>query len=330
MNNQKGDSNSEGLICAYELDGQGGGRILGWPDFDSSAPSEKTRWIHLDFRNPAACEWIRTRSGLDGTIAEALLDDDSRPRMLEHDHGLLVILRGVNMNPGADPEDMVSIRVWVESHRIISTRRRQLLSIQAIKDGIAAGKGPRAAGDFLTTLVGKMDERIGPVIDGLDEAIEQAESEFTEHMASSYRGDFAALRRQAVRIRRFLAPQREGIERLAKERTGILSDAQKFELREEADRITRYLEDLDLIRERAMVAQEELLAHLAQEQNRRMYILAIVAALFLPLSFVTGLMGMNVAGLPGTENPWSFMFLAVIMTGLAAGILGVFRWQKWL
>jgi zinc transporter len=79
-----------------------------------------------------------------------------------------------------------------------------------------------------------------------------------------------------------------------------------------------------------MVAQEELLAKMAQEQNRRMYILAIVAALFLPLSFLTGLMGMNVAGLPGTEDPLSFAIVSLIMGAAGIGILLAFKLQKWL
>lgn len=330
MTNKDSGHDSKGLIYAYELDGKGSGNILDWLKIDSPSPAHGTRWIHLDYTKREACQWLRSNSGLDVVIADALLDDDSRPRVVEYDNGLLLILRGVNMNPGADPEDMVSIRLCVESNRIISTRRRQLLPVQAIKDDIANGNGPRTSGDFLMALVSKLDDRISPVIDKLDQEIEQAELQFADEMATTYRGDFASLRRQAVRIRRFLAPQREGIERLAKEQIGLLTNEQKFALREEADRVTRNLEDLDLIRERAMVAQEELLAQLAQEQNRRMYLLAIVAALFLPLSFVTGLMGMNVAGLPGTENQWSFIVLALIMTGLAAGIMGVFRWQKWL
>ncbi len=109
-----------------------------------------------------------------------------------------------------------------------------------------------------------------------------------------------------------------------------MSDADRFELREEADRLTRYLEDLDLVRERAMVAQEELLANYAQEQNSRMYLLAIVAAVFLPLSFLTGLMGMNVAGLPGTENPAAFLLLVLLMIGVAVAILFALKWRRWL
>jgi zinc transporter len=102
------------------------------------------------------------------------------------------------------------------------------------------------------------------------------------------------------------------------------------ELRDEADRITRYLEDLDLARERTMVLREEFLGQLAQEQNSRMYVLSVVAAIFLPLTFVTGLLGMNVGGLPGLESPRGFAGSLVIMVLAAVGLVVFFRSKKWL
>ncbi|MGB5627576.1 MAG: CorA family divalent cation transporter, partial [Woeseiaceae bacterium] len=97
-----------------------------------------------------------------------------------------------------------------------------------------------------------------------------------------------------------------------------------------ADRITRFLEDLDLARERAVVLQEELLSLIAQEQNTRMYVLSVVAAIFLPLTFVTGLLGMNVGGLPGLESPVGFAWSIVLMIVTGICLLLFFRWKRWL
>jgi len=78
------------------------------------------------------------------------------------------------------------------------------------------------------------------------------------------------------------------------------------------------------------LAQEEILGRMAQQQNARMYVLSIVAAIFLPLSFLTGLFGMNVAGLPGTEDPQAFFITVGLMVGSAIGIGFFFKWQGWL
>ncbi|MBT8443087.1 MAG: zinc transporter ZntB, partial [Gammaproteobacteria bacterium] len=317
--NAEHDMDSRGLVCAYTLDGRGAGRFIDWPEIEAPPAPGECRWIHVDFTSDNAREWVRERAGVDRIVAEALLADDSRPRAIDYDDGLLVTLRGMNKNPGADPEDMISIRLWLTKDRILSTRRRRLLSVRSIRDDIEAGHGPADPAAFLLLLIDKLGDRVSPVIDELDEDLERAEEQVESESKLTYTSEFTSLRRQAVRIRRFLAPQRDGFERLSRQKSALLTDDQRFQLREEADRLTRFLEDLDLVRERAMVAQEELLAKYAQEQNSRMYILAIVAALFLPLSFLTGLMGMNVAGLPGTEDSRAFAMLVLLMCGCAAG-----------
>jgi zinc transporter len=140
---------------------------------------------------------------------------------------------------------------------------------------------------------------------------------------------FSVLRHQTARIRRYLAPQKEALDRLSRTTDPIFSADDKARFTEQAKRITLFLEDLDLVRERAMVAQEEYLGIVAHEQNARMLVLSIVAAVFLPLAFLTALMGMNVAGLPGMENPWAFWILLVLMLLSAGIILVLFRIKRW-
>ena len=141
---------------------------------------------------------------------------------------------------------------------------------------------------------------------------------------------FSVLRRKTARMRRYLAPQREALDQLSRITGSVFSDDELPDFREEANRLTLLLEDLDLVRERAMVAQEEYLAVLAHEQNARMLLLSIIAAVFLPLSFLTGLMGMNVAGLPGTVSPSAFWLVSFIMLAIAVVILVLLRRKGWL
>jgi zinc transporter len=234
------------------------------------------------------------------------------------------------MNPGSDPDDMVSIRVWLEPDRILTSRRRTLLSIQDIRDDIQAGNGPATPGEFVVTLVFRLADRIGTVVNDIEAALDSAEEDAVIQAAGAFRSTLSDLRRKTASIRRYLAPQRDALDRLYRQPGELFSQGEAQALREEADRITRYLEDLDLARERAMVLQEELLGRMAHEQNSRMYLLSVVAAVFLPLSFLTGLLGMNVAGLPGTENPQAFALSAVAMIGLGIGLVILFRWKKWI
>ena len=312
------------------LDGHGGADFIDARTVSKWTKDQGVLWVHLDVNDEPSRSWLAEHSGLDNTGVESLLADETRPRSYSTDHGLLTVLRGVNTNPGEDPEDMVSVRLWIEPDRIVSTRRRRLLSIVDTRDALEKGIGPETSGSFLAALTGRLADRIGDFVDGIEDGVGSAEEQLGNQDQETFRHVISNLRRTIASVRRFLAPQRDALDRLYRQPGLWFSNAEVHDLREEADRITRYLEDLDLARERTMVLREEFLAQLAQEQNSRMYVLSVVAAIFLPLTFVTGLLGMNVGGLPGLESPRGFYGSVVIMVGAAAVLLSYFRWKKWL
>jgi zinc transporter len=140
----------------------------------------------------------------------------------------------------------------------------------------------------------------------------------------------ADIRRETISLRRYLAPQREAMSRLYSERVEWLSDRDRMNLREISDRAMRFIEDLDSARERATVTQEELLSRLSEQMNRRMYVLSIVAAVFLPLGFLTGLLGINVGGIPGAENKNAFLEFTFLLGVVVIFQVIIFRWKNWM
>jgi zinc transporter len=137
------------------------------------------------------------------------------------------------------------------------------------------------------------------------------------------------LRRQIVALRRYLAPQRDALARLITERSPLINDLVQMQLRELTDRMTRYIEDLDEARDRASVTHEELLNRLAELTNRRMYLLTMIAAIFLPLSFITGLLGINVGGIPGAGDSHAFLVVIGLLAVISVVQWLYFRWRKW-
>ncbi len=287
-------------------------------------------WKHLDFTDADDARWLRHESRVPDIVADALLNVDSRPRALQTDNGVLLILRGVNLNPGSDMEDMISVRLWVEKNRIISSSRRHLISLNEISKKIEAGKGPQTVGEFVNTLVERLGDFITEATEKIEEVLDAAEDKLNDSAVIARNSPFSIARRQTARIKRYLAPQREALDRLSRITGPLFNEDDRARFSEQANHLTLVLEDLDLVRERAMVAQEEFLSIVAHEQNARMLVLSIVAAIFLPLSFLTGLMGMNVAGLPGLVNEWAFWILVVLMLIITAVILLLFRFKRWV
>lgn len=319
-----------GLIVAYILDGKGKGQKIGWEEIRSWKPQDGTLWVHLDYTSSEAEQWITQEAGLDEVLSAALLEAETRPRSLLHRDGLLLTLRGVNLQPQSDPEDMVAIRLWIDQNRIISTRKRKLLSVDDLRTSLEKGHGPKTPAEFLVDLSCRLVDRMADVIDQIDDDVDHLQDQVLTMESHQLRPIIAGCRRQAIGLRRYLGPQREAMSKLYNERVPWLEDINRMHLREISDRMMRYIEDLDSSRERASVAQEELMSRLSENMEKRMYVLSLVATVFLPLSFITGLLGINVGGIPGADNTTAFLLVCLFLSGMAVIQFWIFKIKKWV
>jgi zinc transporter len=316
---------SDGLLHALLLDQQGGAKAIHWEAARSWKPGQEPLWIHLDRKAPFAQEWLREESGLDSVICEALLADETRPRTQVFGSGCVVILRGVNLNPGAAPDDMISVRMWVDEHRVISLRSPRLMALQDVRDELAAGTGPKHPAGVVVAISIRLLVRMHPVLTNLDEVIDSLEEQLMEEPSAELRQQLAQVRRQAITLRRYIGPQRDAVNQLWALGFPWMPDTERSQCRELSDRITRHVEDLDTLRERAAIVQEELASRQAESMNRTMYILSLVAGIFLPLGLLTGLLGINVGGIPGSDNPYGFTIVCLLLAALTALGLLLFR-----
>lgn len=204
------------------------------------------------------------------------------------------------------------------------------MAINDIRERIGRAHGPADAGDFLVQVASSLVDRMSPVIEELDDAEDDLEEQVVTGERQEIRSRLADLRRQAIGLRRYLAPQREAMSRILGELIDWLDARHKARLRETSDRIMRYVEDLDAIRERAAVIQDEVANRVAESMNKNMYILALVAAILLPLGFLTGLLGVNVDGLPFSKDaPWAFGAVTAISVVIVIIELVIMRRLKW-
>ena len=318
------------VMDAFEIMGDGSGVVLTGDEISKRIKDDALAWVHLDANHALSRTWLSEEvSYLDSIIIDALLAEETRPRIVEFEQGVLLILRGVNLNENATPEDMISVRVWIDQHRIITIERRPLKAVQDIRERLKAGKGPRNSGDFLTMLSARLFERMEPVFSELDERLDDVEERVMDEPDTKDRPTITSIRKQAIVFRRYIAPQRDVMAFLRTSEQPWLDQMHKLRLQESLDRIVRYLEDLDAIRERAQIVKDELSNALADKMNKNMYVLSVIAAIFLPLGFLTGMLGINIGGIPGADNPWAFYIFAGILIALVGLQTLVFKKLKW-
>jgi len=321
-----------GLRFACVLDGRGGCRDLDWPAVEAWTPADGALWVHLERDEPHAQAWVRERSRLDPANAEALLCHDSRPRVEEAEEALLIFLRGVNRADPTAPLDLVPVHLWCDAARIVSLRDRDhfLLALRDIREALVAGRGPRHVGELFVQIAEKVTQNLEPVLVELEDSADELDTRLLDHDTPQCRKLLSELRRQAIQLRRYLAPQREALFRLQVEEAPWLGKREKIRLREVTDKVLRYLESLDALRDRATILQEDLATQVAEAHAKASNRLTTIAAVLLPPSLVAGLLGANVEGIPWRDNPWAFGVLCVLVLILFPIEVWVLRRLKWL
>lgn len=322
---------SDFIQFALNLNGPEPGTDLTGPAIVRALAEEELAWVHLSATDPASADWIEQNlSYLPVPVREALTAEATRPRVSLQGDGAMVILRGVNTNPGADPEDMVSVRLWIDPARIVSLSRRPVAAVADLRTVITHGAGPSDAASFLAALVDALNERIVMRTDRLEEKSEDIED---RALAGGEFGDLRAgvadVRRELAVLRRFLRPQRDAVTVLASGRLDWLNGVKRLQLAEAQDVLTHIVEELDGLTERMDVARDEIASASSERLNRNLYRLSVISAVFLPLGFLTGLMGINLGGMPGADAPHAFwVFSAGLVFLLAVVLFALWRYRR--
>lgn len=320
------------LLFARVLDGEGGGRAISWEDLQDWQPQEagEVLWMHLCRNQPGVYEWLQEVVGIPEPTAELLTSDETRPRAFREGETLVATLRGINFNPGAEPEDMVSMQLWCDGRRLITLRRHPLQTPRDTLREVDRGRGPADAGAVITSLTENMIARMNRSIVDMNDHIDECEAADLDDDAGETLEKIATIRRNCLGLQRHMGPQHVALEAISREAPYWFEDHDRREIAETIDRLRRYLDDIDISKESAVVLMDELRARALARSDRTNYLLTVVAAIFLPLGFLTGLLGVNVAGVPGTEDADSFWIVVALCAGIIALQLVLFWKWKWL
>jgi zinc transporter len=330
--NNMSEPNAEAFIFGFEFHSGQRPRQIAWPEVREIAAAASTgwRWLHFNRLAGATETWLEERSGLDETVISALLQNETRPRCVAHGEGLLLNLRGVNYNPGAEPEDMISVRIWATGSLIVSMRSYPVRAVQEIREDVAHSDSPLTPGGLLVRICAQLVDNMDPIVEQLRDDADQYEEQLLSPNARLPRNALAEFRGAILLLRRYIQPQKEAVAQLLRENSSLIDASQAILLREAGDHITRISEELDTIRERAAVLQDQVAGHRQEILNRRLLALSIVSSVFLPLTFLTGLLGMNVAGIPFAGEAWAFPIIVILLTMVAGSLLGVLKLLRWM
>lgn len=320
-----------GLRFALILDGSGGAREVGWDEIRRWRPAQGVIWIHLERDDDTAARWLREESGLDVLACDALLAEESRPRIQEMTAGLIAVLRGVNRDPHENTLDLVPIHLWADETRLISLRDKDhyLHALRDIREELGEGQGPLHVGHLLTKITRRVFKYIEPILEQLEDEVDEFDHQIEECDVKSARGDLSNMRRRVISLRRYMAPQREAMFRLQGAGASWIMPRDRQRLRELTDKVLRSVETLDALRDRLTILHEDLTTLMSEEIAATTNRLTALTAILLPPSLIAGLLGVNVQGIPFSDEPWAFGAVCGITLVLLIAEVWLLRKLKW-
>jgi zinc transporter len=306
-----------GTVCALPLaqaaSANGGARLI---------------WIHLDQNDPATEPFLSEQLKLKDVVIGALTALETRPRCDPIGDGALINLRGLSLQAEPEADDLVSIRIWTGRGCIVSVARYTMRALPELCDAFKAGK-VKDPGDFVSMLAHLITGQLDPDVADLGDQLDDCELMLDASRTFTLRRAIATTRAKAIEYRRFVAPQRQALERLAELHCDWLEPDDRLHLTESADRFARMAEELESIRERAALMHEQITDLRAEMIDTRALLISIVALVFLPLTFLTGLLGMNVNGIPFAHEPWAFWGVVGVCAAMAVAIFAWFMRAHW-
>jgi zinc transporter len=287
-------------------------------------------WTHIEGRDEADLALLRNASGIPEIAANALIATETRPRCDRIENGALINLRGPAAAELDDSDRLVSIRFWVTRGRVTSVSRKPLLATADVATQTENDE-VKDPGDLIAAFARAISKQLDPQVADLGDTLDDCESEL-EDTRGIYRlrRTIARIRSDAIAFRRFVAPDRDALATLANLEVEWLQEDDRLHIREAGDRFARMTEELEAVRERAALLHEQLTDMRAEQIDQRALLISIVALIFLPLTFITGLLGMNVEGIPYAQEHWAFWGVTGFCVLVALTIAAWFAWKKWL
>jgi zinc transporter len=286
-------------------------------------------WLHVDSLEEADLATLKGQGDIPDVAANALVATETRPRCDQIGDGALVNLRGLAEEDTDDSDRLVSIRMWARQGKVNSVSRRPLDATKVVIAQMEAGT-ITDPGDLVAAFARAISKQLDPQVADLGDMLDEAETGLEDGQVYRLRTAIAKIRSEAIAYRRFVAPDRDALTTLAHLDFDWLAEEDRLHIREAADRFARMAEELEAVRERAALLHEQLTDLRGELIDQRSLLISVVAFIFLPLTFITGLLGMNVEGIPYAHHPGAFWGVVIFCVVIGLAVLAWFGTRHWL
>jgi magnesium transporter len=320
-------------VTSYDRDGVEEVRVDDPAALAPFAHGERTCWIDVQgLGDEAVLRRIGEVFDLHPLALEDAVNVPQRAKSEPYDEHQLIVARMPIVAPDGHV-DTPQVCLLVGPRWLLTFQERRFGFFDPVRQRIRAGLGPiRTLGpDYLAyALIDTLVDGYYPVAEDLSCRLEELEDDIEDVPGPHVLGAIHRIRRQLVVLRRIGWPQREAIRALVREETPFVTEGVRTYLRDTHDHIAQIMELVDSTHELAVGLSEVYLSHVSQRTNEVMKVLTIMASIFIPLTFIAGVYGMNFEYMPELGQRNAYFAVLAAMVAVAAGMLLYFRHLGWL
>ena len=324
-------SDTTGLVCGYRVDADGTMEDIAWADMDTALLHEDSVvWLHFNQCDVRAKAWIEACPRIPAPAKAILLGSDAHMRIEAAGNGLAGVVGDLHHEFAEKPDQLDVLRLYLDNGCLISARRQPLHAIDKLRRQIGGGLKVERPIVLITQFLHHVTDTLGDLIVELGDTVDDIEDAILAEGTTSQGPELGRVRRVSARLRRHMVPQQHALLGLLSRMPQWIGGGDATGLRTAIERLGSLGHDLDLVQERARLLQDQLSNRLMEATNKNLYVLSIVTTIFLPMTLVTGVFGMNLGGLPAQQDPWGFWYGMMIMVAFGAVTLVLLKRRKML
>ncbi len=296
--------------------------------------SDRVVWVNVcGLKDVARVEGIGQHFRLHPLVLEDILNTEQQPKLEHYQETLYLVLKTFDREAHGKRLDYDQVSLVLGTDFVLSFFEADSPAFHSVLQRLKAGKGQirRQKADFLLySLVDAVVDSYFVVLEGLIERVESLEAAVVDHPRPEVIQAIHGLRREAVQIRRMLWPLRDVLSALQRGESPLIERWTLLFLRDVYDHAVHIIESLEIQRDLVAGMLEIYVSTVSYRLGVVMKILTVITTIFMPLTLIAGLYGMNFSYLPGKDNPFGFAAVVLGMLGISAAMLWLFRRKGWL
>ena len=321
-------------VIDYDADDVVERQISDMAECSQFAQTPTVTWINVDgIHDVQTVERLAGQFGIHPLVQEDILCTDERPKMEDYGSVVYIVVKMLSWDAKAGRIASEQVSLVLGDNFVISFQERPGDVFEPIRERIRTGRGivrTMGADYLICSLLDSIVEGYFQVLEGRGDKIESLEAEVADRAGPTQLRELHRLKREGLFFRKAVWPMREMLSELQRAESELVGENIAVYLRNLYDHVMHVVDTSETFRDILSGVMDCYLTTVNNRMNEVMKVLTIIATIFIPLTFIAGIYGMNFKNMPELDKPWAYPATLGVMLAVALGMLVFFRRKKWL